>query len=37
MWFGARETWAAAGLLSLARQKTTSCGNGWLEMTRRHV
>jgi len=28
MWFGATETWAAAGLLSLARRKSTSCGNG---------
>jgi len=28
---------AAAGLLSLARRKTTSCGNGWLETMRRHV
>jgi len=37
MWFGATETWAAAGLLSLARRKTTSCGNGWLETMRRHV
>jgi len=36
-WFRATETWAAAGLLSLARWKTTSCGNGWLEMMRRHV
>ena len=37
MWFRATETWAAAGLLSLARRKTTSCGNGWLETMRRHV
>jgi len=37
MWFGATETWAAAGLLSLARRKTTLCGNGWLETMRRHV
>ena len=37
MWYGATETWAAAGLLSLARRKTTSCGNGWLETMRRHV
>jgi len=37
MWYGATETWAAAGLLSPARRKTTSCGNGWLEMMRRHV
>jgi len=37
MWFGATETWAAGGLLSLARRKTTSCGNGWLETMRRHV
>jgi len=37
MWFGATETWAAAGLLSLARRKTTSRGNGWLERMRRHV
>jgi len=37
MWYGATETWAAAGLLSLARRKTTSCGNGWLETMRRYV
>ena len=37
MWYGATETWAAAGLLSLARRKTTSCSNGWLETMRRHV
>jgi len=37
MWYRATETWAAAGLLSLARRKTTSCGNGWLETMRRHV
>jgi len=37
MWFGAKETWAAAGLLSLARRKTSSWGRGWLETMRRHV
>ena len=37
MWYGATETWAAEGLLSLARRKTTSCGNGWLETMRRHI
>ena len=37
IWQGATETWAAAGLLSLARRKTTSSGNGWLETMRRHV
>jgi len=37
MWFGAKETWAAAGLLSLARWRNTSHGNGWLEMMRRSV
>jgi len=37
MWFGATETWTAASLFSLARRKTTSCGNGWFETTRRHV
>ena len=31
MWFGATETWAAAGLLSQARRRTTSCGNGLLD------
>ena len=37
--FGATETWAgaAAGLLSQARRRTTSCGNGWLQTMRRHV
>ena len=37
MWYGATETWAAAGLLSLVRRKTTSCGNGWLETMKRCV
>jgi len=37
MWFGAMETWEAAGLLSQAGHRTTSCGNGWLATMRRHV
>jgi len=30
MWFGATETWTAAGLLPLARRKTTLCDNDGL-------
>jgi len=37
MWFGATETWAAAGLLSQTRRRITSYGNGWLEMMISHV